>query len=776
MSYKSIVFVLFFVAKVLIAQISGTIKNKYDGQPILGVNIIVDGNGTSTDRYGQFSIDVPIGASIEFSHMGYEKITLKAEKFMDVLLETKPINFEKIVVYSGLNDGPLQDWTQGISVITSDEIRKSSADHFQTLIDQIPNLTWAGGTSRPRYFQIRGIGERSHYFGEGAPNFSVGFMLDDIDLSGLGMVAHLFDLKQIEIFKGPQSSVFGSNAIAGLISLRSKEPKDNSEQQYLFSIGTDNHSSISNAFNLKLGKGLGIRFSGNYFYTDGFRNNVLKNINDSNKKEERLLRMKLKYKFSNNTTLLSTLIYANMANGYDVWAPDNNIDYQTYSNDDGEDSQKTIGGSLRLNMALSDLIRMTSITSFSKTDLVHAYDGDWANDGYWYEKYGFDSEIEGWSYNFYDKNIRDRKNFTQEVRIAINEVIFGIFYKDMEEKDQANGYLFGGLATDAYGQYDFKVTSSYFQVSHDLSSRIKFSTNFRIEKNIIGYEGTAIGLDDYWEQVELPRVNYETDDIMMGYRSSLVYKKSNTLSFISSIAKGYKSGGVNQQPYLNDLSRSYGPEALLNTEIGLKYHSNNVQTNMTCFYGARREQQVSISSQQIGGDPNSFIYYTSNAGSGIIKGIELENRFKLSPNIVLDASCAYLDTWVGSFNYFAAEGLAISGGNRKAAMSPKFSGSLNLAFENDRGIYGSINANYKSAYYYSDSHNERSNSYFLTNFSLSNPISETLVMTIWVRNIFDHRYANRGFYFGLIPPDYPNELFESYADPRQIGLSLNYEI
>ena len=49
-------------------------------------------------------------------------------------------------------------------------------------------------------------------------------------------------------------------------------------------------------------------------------------------------------------------------------------------------------------------------------------------------------------------------------------------------------------------------------------------------------------------------------------------------------------------------------------------------------------------------------------------------------------------------------------------------------------------------------------------------------MTIWVRKVFDHSYATRGFYFGLIPPDYPNELFESYADPRQIGLSLNYEL
>ncbi|GIS54924.1 hypothetical protein Ct9H90mP29_19660 [bacterium] len=96
---------------------------------------------------------------------------------MDIVLDPYPIKADEITVLSGLNDESLQRLSRSVTVITSNEIKRSSAQHFQTLIDQIPNLTWAGGTSRPRYFQIRGIGERSHYFGEGAPNFSVGFYI-----------------------------------------------------------------------------------------------------------------------------------------------------------------------------------------------------------------------------------------------------------------------------------------------------------------------------------------------------------------------------------------------------------------------------------------------------------------------------------------------------------------------------------------------------------------------------------------------------------------------
>jgi iron complex outermembrane receptor protein len=61
---------------------------------------------------------------------------------------------------------------------------------------------------------------------QGAPNPSVGFIIDDSDYIGLGSVGTLYDLDQIDVLRGSQATRYGSSALAGLIYLRSAEPTD----------------------------------------------------------------------------------------------------------------------------------------------------------------------------------------------------------------------------------------------------------------------------------------------------------------------------------------------------------------------------------------------------------------------------------------------------------------------------------------------------------------------------------------------------------------------
>ena len=100
-----------------------------------------------------------------------------------------------------------------MTVLDAKTLHEAGQQNFEDVMALVPNLNWAGDTSLPRYFQIRGIGELQQY--QGAPNPSVGFLIDDIDFSGLGMAATLFDVDQIEVLHGPQSTIYGANALGG---------------------------------------------------------------------------------------------------------------------------------------------------------------------------------------------------------------------------------------------------------------------------------------------------------------------------------------------------------------------------------------------------------------------------------------------------------------------------------------------------------------------------------------------------------------------------------
>ena len=86
------------------------------------------------------------------------------------------------IVVSGYRPVSISEMGASITVVNAATLDSALVEHFQEVVQRIPNMNFSGEASRPRYFQIRGIGEREQY--EGAPNPSVGFIVDDIDLSG----------------------------------------------------------------------------------------------------------------------------------------------------------------------------------------------------------------------------------------------------------------------------------------------------------------------------------------------------------------------------------------------------------------------------------------------------------------------------------------------------------------------------------------------------------------------------------------------------------------
>ena len=131
---------------------------------------------------------------------------------------------EEIVVTADFRNTNLMETSTSISVLGEPLIFERGAQHLEEILGVAPNVNYASGTSRARYFQIRGVGDRSQF--QEPLNASVGLLVDGVDFSGIGSLGTTFDVEQVEILRGPQGTLHGANALAGLISINSHAPTE----------------------------------------------------------------------------------------------------------------------------------------------------------------------------------------------------------------------------------------------------------------------------------------------------------------------------------------------------------------------------------------------------------------------------------------------------------------------------------------------------------------------------------------------------------------------
>lgn len=752
--------------------VTGRVLDAQTGKQLDNANVVdANGAGVTTDGSGRFELAVTVGDSITVSHIGYISVSVPAVSALVIRMQPRVLPVRTVRVTGGLLEDDLGNVPASVTVLQADEIAASAGGHLQDLVQSVPNLNWAGSTSRPRYFQVRGIGGRSHYAGEGPPNFAVGMQMDDVDLSGMGMAAMLVDVDQVEVFKGPQSSSFGPNAMAGLINMRSADPSQAPLQSVSVSAGNDALIRYNGSFNFPVNDRLAVRLSFHEAQANGFRDNVFVGRDDTNRRREHLARAKVRYHTA-GMTWLGTLFRADADNHFDAWAADNNEDLITYSDSSGQDRQLTKAGSLRGELPVARLGgRLTTITSYSTTRLNHGFDGDWGNDAYWAaEPFAWDPTGEYGRYAFVDRTVRDRDTFTQELRLltttqwkADDQLVVGAYIKDLRETDDAAGFLFGGDAAALDSRFDVNDVAFYGQYGLPLTTALRVSANFRVDRHAISYHGTADGAAP---------IAFDVTDWLTGGRLALQYDIATGNTLYASASQGYRPGGVNQHPRLAADNRPYDPEYAVNLELGLRSSSQRASSSVTLFHTMRRRQQVSLSTQQEPGNPNSFLFFIANASSGRNSGIEWEQTYRPVERLNLFGSLAYLNTRVDAYTFETAAGESQTLGDRASAHAPEYSLRGGAHYRTSNGIFGRLEVTSMDEFFFSDSHNQRSEPYQLVNGSLGYERGNWK-LNLWGRNLLDERYATRGFYFGLEPPKFDTKLYKSYGDPRQFGVTLS---
>ena len=682
-------------------------------------------------------------------------------------------SLQEVVVTATFRELDILTVPASLTVLDQQVIAERGGEHLQDILNAAPNVNFASGASRGRYLQIRGIGERSQFVDPVNP--SVGMLIDDIDVSGMGNAATLFDVRQVEILRGPQGTRFGANALAGMVNIRGNDPTE--EFEALVSSGYGNYESwnMGTMVSGPLAEGLLGRLAVQQKRSDGYIDNDFLDRDNTNNIDELSTRGKLRWLASDDLSIDLTGFYVDIDNGYDAFSLDNTR--HTLSDQPGHDRQETTAFALSSTWTGHQAFTLKTIVSWSDSNLEYGYDEDWSYNGLC-----TGTPCDGWEYSSTDNYRRDREASRFEMRFTSSEAgqlpgntdwVAGVYF-DQKDEDLKRAFFDWVLYSPAEfdSRYETENLALYGQLSKPLSERLTLTVGGRWERFEADYSDSRA-------------VKASPDDDLWGGQISLEYSLSNNTLVYGLVSRGYKAGGVNGEAVGRAASNGFAPsvisflnerlefdtETLLNYELGLKgsYFDDSVQLRVAAFFMDREDMQL----KGWYNEGPTFVDYIDNAANGENVGLEFEAFWKLNSRLELFLNLAWLDTEIDNFIVKGDSGLLDKSG-REQAHAPNYQFNIGGRFDFGDGFYARLEAEGKNSFYFSDSHDQQSDSYELFNASVGYQ-SLHWDITLWARNLTDEDYATRGFYFGNDPRKfYADEEYVQYGEPRVFGANATY--
>tara|TARA_Y100000114_G_scaffold16907_1_gene13724 strand:+ start:401 stop:2491 length:2091 start_codon:yes stop_codon:yes gene_type:complete len=666
--------------------------------------------------------------------------------------DSTPSDIERVIVSGDFRQTTLDQLSASATILDQERLRSRQPSHIDSVLNSIPNVNFAAGASRGRFVQIRGIGERSQFAEPINP--SVSFIVDEFDFSGLAAAGLIFDTKQLEVYRGPQATLYGTGALAGAVKLSSNDVGSDAPDYVEARIGNKESYRIEGATGDDINTDWGYRVALVHNRSDGFVENTFLNRSDTANIDETALRFAVEGSVDERTTLALTYRWYDIDNGYDAFSLDN--DNKTLSDEPGFDEHQTHAVSARstTNTAAGDFIL---IATHASHNIAYGYDEDWTFTGF-----------HPWGYTSFDAYFRDVETQTGEMRFVssdsaalfdgMTDWTIGVFYKSTEEK-LLRQYTY--LDSDFASEYTPTTTAIYAQTESRLNENLVLVAGLRVEN----YDF------DYADNNQLTRA---FDTTMVGGKIALQYTQGDHF-YYGSISRGYKGAGFNPDSRVNDNQRFFDEEYNWNYEVGVKgpLLTPDLIARAAIFYMDRKDTQVSDFDVITRDDGTAgFVDIIDNADLGTNKGAELELSWIASDAWQLDVSVGYLSaTFEG---YTLADGTEVS--EQRQAQSPKWTANLYSEYALTDNMLWRVDVDYKSEYRFSDGHDVTSPSTTLVN-------SEIVVLhgdwqtSLWVQNAFDREYYTRGFGgFSNDPRDeYAfDEPYYQIGNGRQFGVTVKY--
>ena len=699
--------------------------------------------------------------NLSINHQSYVLSTAKKLFISSLLLLSTNIAaaelIEEVIVTSDFRDASLLDTAASVTIFDDLTIKNRQAKHLEQLLNLAPNVNFSSGASRGRFIQIRGIGERSQFIEPLNP--SVGILVDGIDFTGIAGAATTMDIKQVEILRGPQGTLYGANALAGLINLTSNQPSEITHGSMSLGAGSHGTKSVSGALGGSLNNAMNYRVAAQSHTSDGYITNDFLKRDDTDNIDELSLRAIIDWRASDDLSLKLTLFKVDADNGYDAFSLDNTRN--TLSDKPGHDRQESTAFAVQSNWQANEQFDVVSLISFADSDLEYGYDEDWA-----FPAICAGQECDGWEYNSEDNYLRDRDNSTLDVKLVSKQSVnflgknahwvLGVYAREQDEQ-LLRQYTYN--AGDFSSSFDTENRAIYGQLDTDINSNVSLVTGLRLE----GRKATYTDSDG---------VAHSVDENLWGGRIALQYKPNDRTMLYGLVSRGYKAGGVNSDPSLSAEDREFDTELMLNFETGVKgsWFEQRLQTRLSVFYQQRKDIQIKQSLVQSRDDSNAsdFTDYFGNSGKGRNYGMEAEVNWLATEALSIQGSLGLLETEYDT-------PLSTTLDSRDQAHAPRYQFALGSSLRISENLSWTADIEGKDKFYLSSSHNEQSESYWLLNTNLAYS-ADQWTLSVWGRNLTNEDVIVRGFGgFGNDPRKYyATEPYYQFGEPRVFGVSGQY--
>jgi len=642
-----------------------------------------------------------------------------------------PSQLEEVVVTGEKTARSIQDTPTSVAVVTTRDIEEQNLVDVYDLINRTANLN---STFGKQGFTIRGIAN-ANVTGVGTGDLATVY-LDGSPLPRAAVNSgplDLWDLAQVEILRGPQSTLQGRNALAGAIILKTADPTfewtgkarlivTNQDDQRRFGVAVGGPIVADQ---------LAFRLSAEHSRADGLIENPTRNDDRAGFRDSDAFRAKLLFTPTDvpGLRLLASYLHDEHSNGAVYSFGDVAGAWKTrqiLGNRDTEDRARSDIATFDASYELAPGLTLASVTTWSHIRNSTVYDGDNLPED-----------------SAYGDFVQDQKIFSEEVRANVRsgpfEGLIGAYYSNLDNKNDRSHSVFSlspvadlGLPAAIGAFYPARLyidtrqfypqtveTAALFgDATWQVASRVKLHAGFRYDyehqvranENIVvpitvlpnpanfGALGPTIAQINGLINAQVAAANSSSPAAKTTFKAFLpkagvTFEMTDDASLSATIQRGYRSGGSGVNPGRGALYE-YKPEYTWNYELALRslWLDRRLALNANAFYIDWKDQQVNV---QLSG--NVYDYETQNAGSSRVYGFELESRYQVTPELNAYASAGYANTRFKDFQVTGATVADLSG--NEFATAPRWTLAAGFTWKGEAGWFANVNANYRSAAY-----------------------------------------------------------------------------